>query len=153
MISPRYTTSGVYQLLRQFKLTVPEPPSEAAADALNDWLVADLVRLYQDERLSLAVIARRYGHDPDWVKARLRRAGIPLRAPGRKATTDEDRVRSLLDDGLRVPEIADARLFDHDRVNDHAKARLGRAAEASAWPQPHPTTDAGPGRPPPSVCR
>ena len=43
-----YTRSGVYQLLRQFNLTVPEPPSGTAADALNDWLVADLVRLYQD---------------------------------------------------------------------------------------------------------
>jgi hypothetical protein len=54
------------------------------------------------------VIAQRYGHDPDWVKARLRRADGPLRAPGRQATTDEDRVRSLLDHGLRVPPIADA---------------------------------------------
>ena len=54
------------------------------------------------------MIAQRYGHDPDWVKARLRRADGPLRAPGRQATTDEDRVRSLLDHGLRVPEIADA---------------------------------------------
>ena len=54
------------------------------------------------------MIAQRYGHDPDWVKARLRRADVPLRAPGRQATTDEDRVRSLLDHGLRVPEIAGA---------------------------------------------
>jgi len=39
--------------------------------------------LYQDERLSQALIAQRYGHDPDWVKARLRRADVPLRALGR----------------------------------------------------------------------
>ena len=100
-----YTTSGIYKLLHQYELTVPEPPPRPPAT--QDPLIAELVRLYQHEHLSLAVIAQRYNHDPDWVKARLHRAGIPLRAPGRQAVVDPRRVRALLDEGLRVPEIAD----------------------------------------------
>ena len=100
-----YTTSGIYNLLHQHQLTVPEPPPRPPAT--QDPLIAELVRLYQDEHLSLAVIGQRYNHDPDWVKARLHRAGIPLRAPGRQAVVDPQRVRDLLDEGLRVPEIAD----------------------------------------------
>jgi len=100
-----YTTSGIYKLLRQYELTVPDPPPRPPA-AQNP-VIAELVRLYEHEHLSLAVIAQRYNHDPDWVKARLHRAGTTLRAPGRQAVVDPQQVRVLLDEGLRVPEIAD----------------------------------------------
>ena len=138
-----YTTFGIYRLLRQFRLTVPEPaPPPAAA---NDPVTAELVRLYRHERLSLAVIARRYNHDPDWVKARLRRAGVPLRAPGRRATVDPGRVRALLDEGLRVPEIAatigcsDTTVLTILRAHGWAgPARAGPAAPTNGN-HPHPT--------------
>src|SRR5664279_6191855 len=81
----------------------------------------DIVELYVDQGLSLAVIGRRFGHTADWVRARLVAAGIPVRRPGRQPTITEDQVRSLLDQGLRVPEIAKELGRDRfERVGPHA---------------------------------
>jgi len=102
----RYSTSGVHRLIRQFGLTIP-PPVESAVYGHTDPVVAEIVRLYRDERQSLATIGQRYNHDPDWVRARLRRAGIPLRPAGRQRQVDHDQVRGLLDAGLRVPQISE----------------------------------------------
>jgi AraC-like DNA-binding protein len=101
-----YSTSGVHLVLRRLGLTVP-PPAVSADHARTDPVIADIVRLYRDERQSLATIAQRFHHDPDWVKVRLRRAGIPLRPPGRQQQVDHQRVRELLDTGLRVQQIAE----------------------------------------------
>lgn len=100
-----YTTSGVHNLIRRLGLTIP-PTVENPAAARVDPVVAEIVRLYQDEHQSLATIGHRFNHDPDWVKARLRRAGVALRAAGRHRQVDPGRVRELLDSGLRVREIA-----------------------------------------------
>jgi hypothetical protein len=72
--------------------TEPQPP--------------ELVELYVDHSLSLAVIGRRFGHTADWVRARLIAAGVPLRPPGRQPTITDYQVRSQLDQGLRVAQIA-----------------------------------------------
>ena len=67
---------------------------------------AGLAELYTDQGLSLAVIGARFGHTADWVRARLVAAGVPLRPPGRQPVITDDQVRSLLDQGLRVAQIA-----------------------------------------------
>jgi len=67
-------------------------------------VVGELVRWYRDEGRSLAGIAQRYGRSADWVKARLLAAGVGVRAPGRRPLIDPDRVRVLLDGGLRVAD-------------------------------------------------
>src|SRR6478672_7179969 len=105
----------------------------------------DLVDLYLDQGLSLAVIGRRFGHTADWVRARLVAAGIPLRPPGRQPTITDDQVRALLDQGLRVPEIAKNLGVTDSSVLDRMRAR--------GWTGP-PRRPRGPSKnapPPPSV--
>lgn len=103
----------------------------------------DLVDLYVDQRLSLAVIGRRFGHTADWVRARLVAAGIPVRRPGRQPTITDDQVRSLLDQGLRVPEIAkelgvtDSSVLDRMRANGWTgPPRRPRGPSKNAPPPP-----------------
>ena len=100
-----YSPSGVHNLMRQLGLTTQ--PIESAAYGHTDPVVTEIVRLYQDEHQSLATIGQRYHHDPDWVRARLRRAGVALRPAGRQRQVDHDQVRELLDAGVRVPQIAE----------------------------------------------
>jgi transposase-like protein len=83
----------------------------------------DLVELYVDQGLSLAVIGRRFGHTADWVRARLVAAGVPLRPQGRRPTITDDQVRSLLDRGLRVAEIAAELGVTDSSVLDRMRAR------------------------------
>lgn len=73
----------------------------------RDAETAQVVELYVTEQLNLEVIGKRYGHTADWAKVRLRDAGVVLRAAGRHRPEGvEVRVRELLDQGLRVSDIA-----------------------------------------------
>lgn len=105
----------------------------------------DLVELYVDQGLSLAVIGRRLGHTADWVRTRLVAAGVPLRPPGRQPTITDDQVRSLLDKGLRVAQIAEELGVTDSSVLDRMRA--------NGWTGP-PRRPRGPSRnapPPPRV--
>lgn len=83
----------------------------------------DLGELYVGQRLSLAQIGARYGHTADWVRARLVAAGVPLRAAGRRARISDDQVRALLDQGLRVSEIAERLGVTESPVLERMRAR------------------------------
>src|SRR5664279_964839 len=83
----------------------------------------DLVEMYAGQGLSLAVIGRRFGHTADWVRARLVAAGVRLRPQGRRPTITDDQVRSLLDRGLRVAEIAAELGVTDSSVLDRMRAR------------------------------
>ena len=101
-----------------------------------------------DQGLSLAVIGRRFGHTADWVRARLVAAGVPLRPPGRQPTITDDQVRSLLDQGLRVAEIADgAGRHRFQRAGPHARPGLDRTAPPAAGTVPE-----RPPAPPSKLC-
>lgn len=102
-----------------------------------------LIELYLQQRLSLARIGARYGHSADWVRARLVAAGVPLRAAGRQARINDNQVRALLDQGLRVSEIADRLGVTESPVLDRMRAR--------GWTGP-PRRPRGPSRntPPPA---
>src|SRR6478672_7291878 len=105
----------------------------------------DLVDLYLDQGLSLAVIGRRFDHTADWVRARLVAAGVPLRPAGRQPVITDDQVRSLLDQGLRVAEIAKELGVTDSSVLDRMRAH--------GWTGP-PRRPRGPSRnapPPPPV--
>jgi transposase/lambda repressor-like predicted transcriptional regulator len=135
----------VHKLIRQWGLTIP-PPAESAVYGSTDPVIADIVRLYQDERLSLATIGQRYHHDPDWVSARLRRAGVSLRPAGRQRQVDHDQVRGLLDAGLRVRQIADQLRCSETTVlaamKEHGwsgPARRPRGPNRITPPRPAPT--------------
>ena len=85
-------------------MRVPDTTEKASSEGI----VAELAHLYSGRRLSLAEIGSRYGHTADWVKARLVSAGVQIRSQGRQpAEVTPDQVRALLDQGLRVPQIAD----------------------------------------------
>src|SRR6478672_9003611 len=103
----------------------------------------DLVDLYLDQGLSLAVIGRRFGHTADWVRAGLVAAGVPLRPQGRQPTITDDQVRSLLDQGLRVAQIAaelgvtDSNVLDRMRANGWTgPPRRPRGPSRNAPPPP-----------------
>ena len=84
-------------------MRVPDTTEKASSEGI----VAELAHMY-GRRLSLAEIGSRYGHTADWVKARLVSAGVQIRSQGRQpAEVTPDQVRALLDQGLRVPQIAD----------------------------------------------
>ncbi len=106
---------------------------------------SDLVELYVDQGLSLVVIGRRFGHTADWVRARLVVAGVPIRPAGRQPTITDDQVRSLLNQGRRVAEIAQELGVTDSSVLDRMRA--------NGWTGP-PRRPRGPSRnapPPPNV--
>jgi hypothetical protein len=72
------------------------------------------------------VIGAKCGHTADWVRARLVADGVPLRPPGRQPTITDDQVRILLDQGLRVAEIAKKLGVTDSSVLDRMRARGGR---------------------------
>ena len=103
----------------------------------------ELAALYVDQGLSLAVIGRRFGHTADWVRARLVAAGVPLRPAGRPPTITDDQVRSLLNQGLRVADIAkelgvtDSSVLDRMRANGWTgPPRRPRGPSRNALPPP-----------------
>lgn len=102
----------------------------------------DLVELYLRQRWSPAQIGARYGHTADWVRARLVAAGVPLRAPGRQARISDHQVRVLLDQDLRVWQIAERLGVTESPVLERIRAR--------GWTAP-PRRPRGPSRttPPP----
>lgn len=103
----------------------------------------DLIEMYLQQRLSLAQIGARHGHSADWVRARLVAAGVPLRAAGRQARINDNQVRALLDQGLRVSEIAERLGVTDSPVLERMRAR--------GWTGP-PRRPRGPSRnaPPPA---
>jgi transposase-like protein len=105
--------------------------------------VSELIGLYTEQGLSLSVIGRRFGHTADWVRFRLVAAGVPLRPPGRQPTITDDQVRSLLDQGLRVAEIASELGVSDSSVLDRMRAhgwtgppRRPRGPSRNASPSP-----------------
>lgn len=100
-----YSSTGVRKLCQRWGLAVPPAPRRSAPGP-DDPLAAELIRLYQQDQLSLASIAARYGRSSDWVKTRLRGAGQQIRPGGRRGVVDPDQVRRLLDAGLPVSQIA-----------------------------------------------
>ena len=102
----------------------------------------DLVELYVDQGLSLAVIGRRFGHTADWVRARLVAAGVPLRPPGRQPTITDDQVRVPARPGLAGSrDRRGTRRHRFQRAGPHAGPGLDRTAP--------PATGTVPERPPP----
>ena len=100
-----YSTTGIRKLLKRWALSVPPTPRPVPPGP-DDALVAVLIRLYEQEQLSLAKVAARYGRSSDWVESRLRGAGRQIRPAGRRTVVDPDQLRGLLDAGRAVPEIA-----------------------------------------------
>ena len=100
-----YSTTGIRKLLKRWALNVPPAP-RLVPPGPDDALVAELIRLYEQEQLSLTKVAARYGRSSDWVEPRLRGAGRQIRPAGRRKVVDPDRLRGLLDAGRTVPEIA-----------------------------------------------
>src|SRR6476469_3233441 len=112
--------------------TTPSPPD-----------LPDIAELYVEQRLSLAVIGARFGHSTDWVRARLVTAGVEVRPQGRQPTITDDQVRSLLDQGLRVAQIAaelgvtDSNVLDRMRANGWTgPPRRPRGPSRNAPPPP-----------------
>lgn len=97
-----YSQAGIYQLFRRHGLPLP-PRATPPVDPHT----AALIRRYVDDRQSLATIGAAYDRSEDWVVARLHRAGVQIRRPGRQTMIEPHRVRALLDDGLRVADIAE----------------------------------------------
>ena len=64
------------------------------------------LRFLRMKRPSSTLVRAKGGHAADWVGARLVADGVPLRPPGRQPSITDDQVRSSLDQGLRVAEIA-----------------------------------------------
>lgn len=100
-----YSPAGVRKLCKRWGLTLPPAPPRSAPGP-DDPLVAELISLYQQDQLSLASIAARYGRSSDWVETRLRGAGQQIRPAGRRNVVDPEQVRRLLDAGLPVSQIA-----------------------------------------------
>lgn len=89
------------------------------------------------------MIGRRFGHTADWARARLVAAGVQVRPAGRQPTITDDQVRSLLDHGLRVAEIAaelgvtDSSVLDRMRANGWTgPPRRPRGPSRNAPPPP-----------------
>lgn len=85
-----------------------EKPAALAVGVVTSPDVRELTNLYEQQQLSLAAIGRKYGRGPDWVKARLIRAGVSIRPGGSRRIITDDQVRELLHRGYRTDQIAEA---------------------------------------------
>lgn len=81
-----YSTTGIRKLLKRWALNVPPTPRPVSPGP-DDVLVAGLIRLYEQEQLSLAKVAARHGRSADWVESRLRGAGRSARPGGESSST------------------------------------------------------------------
>lgn len=61
-----YSTTGIRKLMQRWALNVPPTPRPVLPGP-DDALVAELIRLYEQEQLSLSKIATRYGRSSDWA--------------------------------------------------------------------------------------
>ena len=143
-----YSTTGIRKLLKRWALNVPPTP-QPVPPGPDDALVAELIRLYEQEQLSLSKVAARYGRSSAWVESRLRGAGWQIRPAGRRRVVDPGRLRGLLDAGRSVPEIA-----GELRCSEWAVLKvMGERGWAGPPRRPRGPTRSGPVAPSPAVLQ
>jgi DNA-directed RNA polymerase specialized sigma24 family protein len=95
-----------YRLIRAGE-PLREPGGRSSVNAAQ---VAEMVRLYDEQSLSLQDVADAVGVEATTVRRQLKRAGVPLRGPGRPRLGDAvlDQAAALWDEHKDLQIVADA---------------------------------------------
>lgn len=132
-----YSVTGVYRMIGRHQLRLPAASTQSARQSPQ--VLAEVVRLYRDERLGLGAVGARFGHGSLWARARVIQAGIPIRAPGRPSEMGWlGQLEQLVEQGLSTAQIAERVTRSPATVSQ----RLREAGHTAARPPARPVPEA-----------